>query len=513
MSIITDMARNVLRPELESMRSQNAIERNNLQERLASLELALEDVGWMRMLYGEGDQEFSRDALGKIAYLARLMYLKNPLINRGVNVKRYYVWGQGVTIKAKDPKVDEVLQQFLKDRKNQVELTGHTAQMTKELDLECDGNIFLVFFTKMDTGRVRMRSIPFSQVTEIITNPEDAKEPWFYHRMWVDGKGKAQESYYPDWCYKPRAKPKTHSDKKIEWDAPVMHVKIGGFSDWKFGVSEVYSAIDWARAYKEFLEDWATITRAYARFAWKASTKGGAKGIAAVKSKFQTGLSSTTSETNPPPVVGSMAITGEGTDLAPLRTAGATTSPEDGRRIMLMVASGLGLPETFFGDVSVGSLATATSLDRPTELNMIDRQTFWHDVLMDILNYVLLWAVKSGPLKGKADLVPSEDEGGIEQLKWTEGDFQDIVQITFPAIIEGNVQENVAAVVDAATLGGQLNAEILDKDTLLRMLLTALGETDIEATIDQMQKKQGETESELAKTVEVFLEKYFKKGK
>lgn len=513
MSILTDAARNILKPELESLRSQNAIESNNLQERLAQLELALEDVGWMRVLYGEGDQEFSRGALGTISTLSRIMYLKNPLINRGVNVKRYYVWGQGVTIKSKDPDVDQVIQQFLKDRKNQVELTGHTAQMTKELDLECDGNIFLVFFPKMDTGRVRMRSIPFAQITEIITNPEDAKEPWYYHRMWTDGSGKAQDCFYPDWCYNPKSKPKKHNGKSIEWNSPVMHIKIGGFSDWRFGVSEVYSAIDWARAYKEFLEDWATITRAYARFAWQATTKGGAKGVAAVRTKFQTGITGTTGENNPPPVAGAMAITGEGTSLTPIRTAGATTSPEDGRRIMLMVVSGLGLPETFFGDVSVGSLATATSLDRPTELNMIDRQTFWHDVLMDILNYVLLWAVKTGNPKIKAQLIPSEDGNGIEQLKWPKSDFQDIVKITFPAIIEGNVAENVAAVVNAATLGGQLNAEILDPDTLLRMLLTALGETDIEATIDQMQNAKTEQEGEWVKTAEVFLEKYFRKGK
>jgi hypothetical protein len=506
MSIINDIAKTILKPELEEIKIQNSIEKNNLTEKLAELELALEDLSWTKILYGEGEHEFSREALGKISYLSRLMYLKNPLINRGVNVKRYYVWGQGVTIKSKDPEIDKVLQQFLSDRKNQQELTGHAAQMTKELDLECDGNIFLVFFVdKLKTGKVKVRSIPFSQIAEIVTNPDDAKEPWYYYRVWTDSAGKSHEVYYPDWCYTPTSQ--IYKGKKVEINAPVMHIKDGGFSDWKFGVSRVYSALDWAKAYKEFLEDWATITRAYARFAWSATTKGGAKGIAAVKNKFNTTWSETSSENNPPPTVGSMAISSDGASLTPIKTAGATTSPEDGRRILLMVCAAVGLPETFMGDASVGSLATAQSLDRPTELAMKDRQTFWKDNLNDILNYVLLWAVKTGTLKNKATLIKTDN--GIEQLKWNEGDYQDIVEINFPPIIASDRVADVNAVVQAITLGGQISSGMINDDDALRMLLTALGEQNVEQMLDHVKEK----DSELSKTMEAFLEKYIRKTK
>ena len=75
-----------------------------LQERLAALELALEDVGWVR-LGMEGEREFSREGLDRIMQIARYSYLKNPLINRGVsvnhlradcvdNVLTFYVNGQ-----------------------------------------------------------------------------------------------------------------------------------------------------------------------------------------------------------------------------------------------------------------------------------------------------------------------------------------------------------------------------------------------------------------------------------
>src|SRR3990170_4491244 len=64
-----------------------------------------------------------------IADLARILYLKNPLIQRGVRVKRYYVWGQGMTTKAKDEEINQVLQDFADDVKNKDELTSHQARM------------------------------------------------------------------------------------------------------------------------------------------------------------------------------------------------------------------------------------------------------------------------------------------------------------------------------------------------------------------------------------------------
>lgn len=511
MGFLESFASRIIKKEIEGYKAQgaeNLQNQNNLLERLAELEVALEDVGWTKVLYGSGDQEFSRAALKNISYLSRLMYLKNPLINRGVCVKRNYVWGQGVNIKVKDPEINSVIQQFLKDRKNKQEFTGHTAQMTKEADLECDGNIFLVLFVdKLKSGRVQLRSIPFAQVVEIITNPEDAKDVWYYQREWIDTKGKSQKALYPDYCYLPTKDKLTGLNGiEIKWDQPIMSIRNTPFSDWKWGVSEVYSALDWARAYKEFLEDWATITRAYARFAWKAATKGGQKQRAAIKTKLQT-KDTDGNITTPAPTVGSAWIQSDNVDLTPMKTAGATTTPADGRRVLLMVSAAFGLPETFFGDVSVGTLATATSLDRPTELTMLDRQTFWKDIMQDILNYVLVQAIKAKALKGKATLEKVEDS--IEQLKWNDVQFQDAVEINFPPILVGDKTANVGAVVSAITLDNGVPAGIIDEDTSTRLILTALGETNIEQVMEQMKQNK----MELTQVVEAFGKKYFKPKK
>lgn len=468
-----------------------------LQERLAELEMALFNEGWMR-LGQQYEREFSREALGEIAYLARLMYLKNPLIRRGVNVQAFYVFGQGVSISHPDEAVNDALQAFLADSSNRGVLTSNQAMLAQERQLQLDGNLFFVFFADA-AGRVRVRTIALDEMREIVSDPEDAATPWFYQRQWqqqaLNLQTGAQEisthtAWYPDWRYRPASKPDAVGGRPVRWDQPVMHVRTGGLADMQWGVSEVYPQLDWARAYKEFLEDWATLTRAYSRFAHKLTVPGGARGVAAAKAKVGTTYASSSAlaeETNPPPTVGSMFIGGQGVDLQAMRIGGANVSADDGRRLLLMVAAGAGLPETFFGDASVGTVATAKSLDRPTELQMRARQTLWADVLRDVLLVVLGAGVRAGLVAGQ--VIPEPD--GTPRVALS-GDVDAAPLIEFPPILEHDITEQVGAIVSAATLDGKTPAGTMDDETLIRLLLGALGVQDVDGVLERLEKEEGE---------------------
>ena len=478
-------------PALQMLESENT----ELSERLAALEMALESAADWRLLTSQAEHEFSRDGLRQVTELARIMYLKNPLVQRGVNVKRFYVWGQGVSVQAADEEIGEVVRAFGDDEKNVVSFSGHSARMQNEVELQTDGNLFFAFFINQTTGRVRVRTIPFAEITEIMCNPDDKREPWFYRRTWhergLDGSSRTRSAWYPDWRYNPTSRLESLYGQPIRWETPIYHVRVGGFTNWQFGISEIYDTIDWARAYKEFLEDWASIVRAYRRFAFRLTTPGGRRGIAAAKKKLQTSYGNSTGteeETNPAPVVGSIFIGEEGTSLQPVRTSGATVSAEDGRRLLLMVAASMGLPETFFGDVSVGTLATAKSLDRPTELAMTDRRTLWSDVLSNIYRFVLAWAVKApqGPLRGLGRVDRMVEDGIIEEMVTWNGDIDPTVAITWPPLVQDDVSERVDAIVKAATLGGPELAGTIDLPTLARMLLVALGQEDVDEIIDRL---------------------------
>lgn len=475
----------------ETSQYENTIEL--LSEQIAALELALEDISWTR-LAAQTDMEFSRDGLRRICEISRIFYLKNPLIKRALNVQADYVFGQGITIQAEDPTVDRVVRDFIDDTKNRAELTRQQAQLEKEVELAISGNLFFVFFTNPASGRVRVRTIPVGEIEEIICNPEDAKDPWFYKRVWSESRIDLEtgtsgitmrSAYYPDWHYAPEEKPGTIGGHPVQWESPVYHVRVGGLADMRFGVPEVYAGLDWAKAYVEFLEDWATLTRAYSRFAWQLTTKGGKRGIAAARTKLGSTVGTSAGETNPAPVTGSIFVGDENTSMTPIKTSGATVSSEDGRRLMLMVAATVGLPESFFGDVSVGTLATAKSLDRPTELKFRSRQTLWGDVFKEIMDFVILKAVKASRLAG--EVIPEDDGTPRVELEIPgqgRKSASSTVRVEFPPILEHDVAASVNAIVTAATLGGMDPAGTIDERTVSRMLLQALGADEIENLLD-----------------------------
>jgi len=462
-----------------------------LKESLQALELALEDSGWVR-LGMEGEREFSREGLDRIVQIARYSYLKNPLINRGVEVQRLYVFGQGVNVRAADERVNELVQSFLSANKREFR---QSALGAKEVELQVSGNLFTAIFANVATGAVAVRGLPMEEIRDIICNPDDRTEPWYYLRAYNDVRGRQHEVLLPDWQYDPAAKLKLFSlggrTYDVDWDTRVHHVKVGGFAHMRFGVPEVFSALDWSRAYKEFLEDWATIVRSYARFAWKRTVKGGKAGVAQAKARMGSSISSTSAyDTNPPPAAGAMAILAEGNDLTPIKTSGATTSAEDGRRMLLMVAAATGLPETFFGDASAGSLATAKSLDRPTELKFRDRQSLWEDWLDEIIQYAIERAMRS--ISGPLPMTLPEDARHLD--------------IDFPPILERDIDQTITAIVSAATLDGKSLAGTMDLPTVSRLLLTALGEDDVDEILSALFPEGWEEEPVGTEAQESFVE-------
>jgi hypothetical protein len=475
-----------------------------LSERLAELELALEDADYMR-LAAEGDRDFSRGGLRTITRQARLYWVKNPLIRRGVALKTSFVFGQGMSVQAADPVVNELIQGFWKDPKNRAALTSHQSLMEQEENLQLEANTFFALFTHPATGRVRVRTVPFDEIDDVIANPDDGLCPWFYKRTFTvrafnaaSGTHDQQQvtEYHPDWRYKPADKVQTIAGRPVRWDAPIYHVAVNRLPGMRWGVSEVYAALDWARSYREFLQNWASITAAYARFAWTAKTKGGASAVASVKTRLQSAISSTNgAETNPPPATAGVFVGNGGVDIQPVKTAGATTSAEDGRRLLLMVCAALGVYEHYFGDPSTGNLATAKSMERPMELMFLARRMLWADVLTGILRYVIEQAALApqGVIRG----VQTMDEYGDPVVDI--GDLDTHVDIDFPSLMEKDTESHVRAIISAATLDGKSPAG-LDLKATTRMLLVALGEDDVDQIIED-QFPEGWEEERAAKAM------------
>jgi hypothetical protein len=145
-----------------------------------------------------------------------------------------------------------------------------------------------------------------------------------------------------------------------------------------------------------------------------------------------------------------------------------------------------------FGDADVGNLATSKTLDRPTELKMIDRQTLWADVFKSILGYVVEQAARrvNGPLEGvvSVDVDPVDDDI-VRLTADVDGKTVPVgYEVTFPEVLERSVTERVDAIVKATTLGnaGGTPAGTVDPRTAVSLLLRALGLDDIDELLDEL---------------------------
>lgn len=463
-----------------------------MESSLAEIELSFDDQGW-RGMNGAGLWNFQRATLRKMAALARIMYLINPLIKRAVTVQELYVWGRGVKIKAKSKDVNKVLDDFFKDPKNQAVIGDSWTE--RERDQRIDGNSFFCFFRNRVNGRARVRVMPFDRVEDIVCNPEDAKETYFYLILPATGDSGTRSGepvYYPDINYTPKVRPSTHTDgKPIDWDVQILHLKTGGLSTMKFGVPELLSVLNWATAYKKILENFATTIAAYARLAMQIVGLRGKDGVAAAKSKLNTGMTSGKKlDGNPPPNTASWALMSGGTEIKPIKTAGSTTGPDESRALRSMVAAGSDTPEHFFGDSDVGNFATSSTLDRPTELKMIARQDMWAGVILRVCNLLIEWSAVApqGVLRSagyKASRSINMFDKSWDVIITPPADQSIAVEVKFPNILERDVTDRVRSVVQAITLGGSPAEGIIpDRREACRLLMEALGMENYDELVD-----------------------------
>lgn len=446
------------------------------ESRIRQLELELDEQGWTRIDSG-ATNEFTRDGLRKIIERARLHYLKNPLVKRAVEVGALYVWGQDLTVNAADEDVQAVIDRFW--ALNQTTLTGQQASRLMEVELQVTGNVFLALFPDPSSGTVRVRGIPVEEIAEIVCNPEDRAEVWFYRREWNErpldgGQAIVRKALYPDWRYAPANKPESVGELEVRWTSPVVHVKAGAFPHWRWGVPEVYAALDWARAYKEQLEDDATRSRALAKFAWRLTTQGGRTAVEQAKTRLNTTLGTTTGETNPPPGAGATLVGDKSFGFDPIRIAGTMLDPEHSRPARLMASAALGIPDHFF-DADVGNFATSKTLDRPTELRFTERRQMWKDVLTELC----LWVIDR-------DL---EAVGGL--LRSVSEEQRD-VELSWPSLLEREAKDVVLAIREAATLNGQKLAGTIPRETTARLMMVAVGVEDIDGELAKLELEWAE---------------------
>lgn len=470
-----------------------------MKESLADVELALDDRGW-RILGMQADRQFTREGLRTAAKLARTMAVVNPLIRRALSLRQAYVWGGGVQISARATgptddnddmqDVNAVVQAWLDDKAVRKTLTSASARETNERTLGTDGMFALALFTRPLTGAVRPVVVPTDEITERITNPEDASETWYWKRVWTttsvgpDGvkSTETRTTYYPDVDYRPRGVRLQRIDgSSVMWDAPIAMLQVNGLDGWDFGIGDAFAALPWARAYKELLEDWARLVKSLSRFAWR-TTANSKKKAEVNAAGARAAVAAASGEGN---AVGGVANLGPGQSLEAIPKSGAVIDADSGKPLAGMVAAGMDVPVTMLlADPGItGARATAETLDRPTELMAGQRRDVWADFHRQVLDYVIDWAVKAprGPLAGTV----TRDDWDREVVTLA-GDTPRTIEIVWPDLTETSVEVLMKALADADGTG------LLPDVVLVRLMLQALGVRDVDEIIEKYTDENGE---------------------
>lgn len=426
--------------------------------------LKLEDQGWVNL--SDGKDIITSDERKTTIQKARLYSVKDPLCSRAVHLMTDYTFGPGMVWNSDDEKVTEVMNNFWNSKMNASVLSPKGQHKSSD-KLLIDGELFLALFLGPNGSAVIRRIDPL-EITEIISNPDDVEEVRYYKREWTNPQGQPKVNYYrsfsnvkdkgtPDWSRRNI----TSTD-----DALVYHVAINDIG--QRGNSYLLPALDWVYLYRKFLAARVAVMLALARFAWKLKTQGGQTAVDAMKAVYHEEVIK----------AGSTAIENMGADLQPIRTdSGAAQAYQDGRMLKLQVAAATGWPEQYFGDISIGNLATAKTVELPVQKMCESYQSIWAGAYADIDDMVL------------------EHAGIPEDARYVDRDF--------PAI----TPEDMGQIALSIQALGMVMPQLLDSRDVQQQALLALGVKDVNEALDQLTKEaKGDPNVALIKALRNFRE-------
>ena len=445
-----------------------------MREAIASVEadLALEDAGWLNLSGTSGDVITPQERITNIQ-LSRLYSAKDPLGKQAIRLWTDYTFGSGMTfsVPEESKKTQEVLESYWGSKANQNVLSARGQRKSSD-KLLIDGEIFFAIFLGAK-GSATIRWIDPLEITEIITDPDDTENLKFYKREWMDAQGKVRKSIY-------RSTTNIKNEAALDSlgasvqktdDALVYHLTYNTIT--QRGNPLLLPALIWMKYHTKFLSSRIAIMLALAKFAWRTKVKGGQTAVDAIKTKTH----------GQDIAAGSILLENLGSDTTPIKTeTGASAAYQDGRMIKLMICSAVGIPEQYFGDISIGNLATAKTVELPMMKMFQSYQKVWSDTYKDIDEIIL-------------------EHNHVPEDKW-------YVDRDFPAI----APEDLAGIALSLQAILQVLPNLADSRDVQQTALMSLGIDDTAEVLDALAKEvKSNPDINLIKALKQFRESLNKK--
>jgi hypothetical protein len=368
-----------LSEQLQAALSENEILAESYSSMAAAM-LELEDKGWNPFSAGSEEDKFSLLHLHHVASHIREISEGNPLLKRGSGLRSSYIFGRGVSFSEQPPRVNRLML----DTQNQDVLFSAEAQVINERSHFTDGQ----FFVLGNVTSKKFQRIPFSEITAVVTDPDDPEQIRYYRRTWnrniqdlssTTVSSKLMNVWYPTDTYEPAGGryASTIQNQPVDVKYRMFASRVNRRAGHIWGIPDAFSAVPWAYAYNEYLKDGSKMLKALSMFAWqlKSKTKSGGTAAAATIA--------TSSR------VASTAVTGADMELSSMPRANSVDL-SNGRALGSMVASALevSVVALLSDPGSSGAYGTAQTLDVPTIKAMEARQALWTQFYFRIMKFM-----------------------------------------------------------------------------------------------------------------------------
>jgi hypothetical protein len=167
----------------------------------------------------------------------------NPIAKQIVELTTNFVLGRGVRAKANHPRVQELWDQFWKANRMDERLR------TWMRDLSWQGELFVRCFPGGPGGMV-VRELDSSSIWEVVTNPEDIEEVYYYHQQFSS-------------AFQTNTRTGIDSSRYVVRQIPAAemeHLRVNISSGEKRGRSDLYSLLTWLKRVKDYYN--AVVVRA-----------------------------------------------------------------------------------------------------------------------------------------------------------------------------------------------------------------------------------------------------------
>lgn len=414
----------------------------------------LEDLAYTALNYRGADRrELKPEERRKLVEKGWIVWRKDAMAGAAIDLMNEFVWGRGmVKPKAVDPQVQEVIDEFWADPDNEEILTSLDAQLALGVDLEVQCNLFMLVFDDGDDGKVKLGILEHDSVERAVRWHEKRQRVLYYLAYeWQDEyewdyerdqpklgitpgaqQPLKQVRYYQHWrnvevteeeCEAAGIEPPATPPEAKMGDGLVFHLRINRGTEMVFGHPRIDRLIRWYSAYNRFLEDRLDVMHAKAAFVMERQVKGSQSQLDKVASKSLSVLGELGAGDGArklgPESAGNILDVNESVSWRELDLdTGSAAAEGDGRMIRSPISASTSFPPTYFGDMSAGTLATATSLELPVLKAVETRQEFWEHLVRFAIDRAIEKAVESGRIKKEL----SDDELAAKREK--EGDAQ-----------------------------------------------------------------------------------------